>query len=790
MDRAQSSLNHSPPTSLVRGVPGVQLLFGIYCWRGANLAVLCRNRRSDFISFLFSDAFSLLSSSPAPETIKSLHALSIICGSSTPLAVRHALITAYAADDDISSSRRVFDELPQRNSVSYNSIISALCRSGQVEVARTMLSRMMADGLSPTHSTFAPILSSTSSEPHLFYGIQLHTLILKSGLLHPDPFSATSLLNLLGKNGELSDALKLFEEMPEPTVLTWNCIISAFSEEGLDTESMRLFKKFMKTGFRPTCCSFLSILSAFCSTKSTQSVEQIHVLTIKSFFGSSMPVSNSLLNAYCNCFPLIFAEKFFSFLPAKDLISWNTFITFIAKSNNPDRIMEVYSSMCLEGFSPNETTFTVILSACTKIGLTESGELIHANVIKHNLNSGAFVGSSLVDFYAKNRKPDDAITAFMDITKINVVSWNSLISGFTDEGSPHFVIINEMLASDFRPNETTFSSLLKSASISDARQLHSLVIRMGYESNDYVSSAIIASYSSHGHFPDALAYADLITPSHVASSNAIAGIYNRNGEFEEAKDLVFLQEYPDNNSWNILITACAHNGNYLEAFQLFRRMQESGFLLDNYTAVSLLSICSRISGLNVGRSLHGLILKADAGISDVFVQNVLLDMYAKCGSLESCLNVFDEMPRRNLVSWTALVSGLGIHGFIVEALERFREMEREGFVLDGVAFLAILSACRHGGFVDKGIEIFNGMRCVYGVEPEMEHYVCVVDLLCRFGRLKEAEIVIGGMPFQPNSIIWRVFLQGCKRVSGPHRLLFRPPPNKPYLRSLDNDRRP
>ncbi|KAL0921520.1 hypothetical protein M5K25_008599 [Dendrobium thyrsiflorum] len=711
---------------------------------------------------VFSDAFTLLLSSPPPEAIKPLHALSIISGPSAPFSVSHFLISAYASKDDISSARRVFDEMPQRNSVSYNSVISVICRSGRAEEAWEILSRMRADGFSPTRFTFAPILSSSSSHLKLSQAIQLHPLILKYGLLHPDPLSATALLNVMGRNGKLDDAVKLFEEMPEPTVLTWNCIIIAFAQEGFEMDSMFWFRELMRTGIGLTDCSFVSILKVFRSLKSYEFAEQIHALSIKSFFGLSILVSNALLNAYCSCFPLVAVDRFFSLLPAKDLITWNTFITAMAKIDRPDRAMELFFSMSLEGFSPNETTFTGMLCAFTKICLGKYGELIHAKSIKSNLNSGAYVGSSLVEFYAKHHRLDDSVTAFADISNKNVVSWNALISGYTNEDAfaSCLVFIKEMLASEFRPNEFTFSSVLKSVSVSDLGQLHSFIIRMGYESNDYVSSSVIASYASHGLFSDALAWAALVTPFHVASSNAIACIYNKRGQFEEANDLILLQDYPDNMSWNILLTSHAYKGNYLVAFWLFRRMQVSGFVIDNYTAVCLLSICSRISGLDLGRCLHGLILKADAGSCEVFVQNVLLDMYAKCGNLESCLAVFEEMPKKNLVSWTTLVSGLGLHGFIVEALERFQQMEQEGFVPDGITFFAILSACRHGGFVEEGMRIFNRMRWVYGVEPEMDHYVCVVDLLCSFGRMKEAEVVISGMPFQPNTIIWRVFLQG------------------------------
>nr|CAD1823762.1 unnamed protein product [Ananas comosus var. bracteatus] len=266
---------------------------------------------------------------------------------------------------------------------------------------------------------------------------------------------------------------------------------------------------------------------------------------------------------------------------------------------------------------------------------------------------------------------------------------------------------------------------------------------MGYDNNDYVSSAIIASYASNGNDSDALACGSALDSQlSVVATNAIAGIYNRSSRFQESKELLLRLETPDVVSWNVLLTACARNGDYAQAFDLFNHMRTLGHSVDKYTATSLLNQC---------------------GSSDTLVHNILLDMYVKCGSLECCVKVFDEMDERNLISWTAVISGLGLHGRPHEALIWFKRMEEEGFVPDNVALLAVLSACRHGGLVEEGLRLFECMKAKYRVEPEMDHYVCVVDLLCKYGRLREAELVIDEMPFQPNAVIWRMFLQGCKR---------------------------
>lgn len=621
----------------------------------------------------------------------------------------------------------------------------------------------MSRGLRPNSFTFAPVVSSLLLDPHC--GNQLHCLILKSGLIHSDAYAATALLGFFGRSRRLDDAVKLFDEMPAKTVVTWNVVISMFSQMGFVADSMRFFRELMRSAIGLSECSVLSILSAFRSLDRARSVDQVRGLTIKTALDSFVVVTNSLLNAYCNCCGVHSAVKLFDELAVRDAVSWNTMITAFAKSSTPEKALELFFVMSSEGLSLTETTFTSVLNACSGLCVPEFGKIIHAKAVKRNLHTSTFGGSSLIDFYSKCSLRNDARKAFDEISEKNIVSWNSLLNVYSDEDScASLGVLKETLCFGFKPNEISFSSVLRTASCLVLRQLHSLVIRMGYDNNDYVSSAIIASYASNGNDSDALACGSALDSQlSVVATNAIAGIYNRSSRFQESKELLLRLETPDVVSWNVLLTACARNGDYAQAFDLFNHMRTLGHSVDKYTATSLLSICSKINNLSMGKSLHGLLVKTNAGSSDTLVHNILLDMYVKCGSLECCVKVFDEMDERNLISWTAVISGLGLHGRPHEALIWFKRMEEEGFVPDNVALLAVLSACRHGGLVEEGLRLFECMKAKYRVEPEMDHYVCVVDLLCKYGRLREAELVIDEMPFQPNAVIWRMFLQGCKR---------------------------
>uniref|UniRef100_A0A0E0C7V5 Pentacotripeptide-repeat region of PRORP domain-containing protein n=1 Tax=Oryza meridionalis TaxID=40149 RepID=A0A0E0C7V5_9ORYZ len=638
----------------------------------------------------------------------------------------------------------------------FNSLIASRARAGRAAEAFALLARMLAAGVAPTAFTFAPILSSHSASARC--AAQLHPNILKSGLLHSDPYSGTSLVGFFGRNGRFDDALRLFGEMPVRSVVTWNCLISSFAQHGRACDAVIWFRALVRSGDSVSDGSLVAVLPAF------DTPEQVHGLVKKIAMDSFSTVANSLLNSYCTHSSTSLAENLFSEFMFRDVVSWNTMIIAFARRSLPQRALEFFWMMEGRSVLPNEITVSSVIYACTSINGHEHGKSIHAKVIKHNLNTRPFVNTSLFDFYSKCGCRKDAHKVLEEAPEDSTTRWNGLISCHSDTDVPtSFFILREMLRSGVMPNEVSLSSLLKDPPVFDLLQIHSLVTRLGYDGYDYVSSAVISSYASHEMVSDALAYGGMLDPDSCAvSMNVLAGVYNRVRMYDEAKKLLLHQGCNDTVSWSILITACARNGDYAEALKFFKLMRILRHHFDSYVSVSLLSICTKSNSLVLGRLLHGLIIKTNSGCLDTYVHNMLLDMYAKCGRIEECLKAFKEMEDRNIISWTAIISGLALNGFSRKALAWFKAMEEDGFKPDKVAITAVLSACRHGGLVHEGMNIFRLMKSEYSIEPEMEHYICVVDMLCKCGHLKEAEVVIRSMPFQPSAVIWRTFLQGCQ----------------------------
>lgn len=699
------------------------------------------------------------------NSLKSLHGLITTMGSTLPQFEYffNNLISQYSSLGYISFSRKVFDKMPHRNVVSYNTMIGIYTRNQNAAEAWSLFAEMRNIGLFPTQFTYGSLFSCDSLDAD--HGFCLQAVAMKTGFLFADAFVGTSLLGLFGRQGYVDETLLVFDEMTYKNLVTWNALISLFGREGSADECMLMFRDLMRTLMSLSESTFVGVLSRFQLEEDLESGEQLHGLVIKFGLECKVAVANSLVKIYGKCASTCVSAKMFMTVPNRDLLSWNTIIGVLAKGEEPMKAIEFFCKMYIDGFLPNQTTFLNVITSCMRLINLTYGEFIHAKIIKNQFEKDVLVGSSLVNLYAKWDRVDCARRCFDEIFDKNLISWNALLLGYSNRGcSTSVVLLQEMIHSGISPNEVSFSSVIKSLLPLELMVVHSLVVKMGYHLNSYVSSALMTSYAKNGLPADALSfYKDDKMQHSVVHSNILAGMYNKSGHYHKTQELFCEVEDPDIVSWNILIAACSRNGDYKEAFELFHHMQMDRITPDNYTYVSLLSICTKLCNLALGSSLHGLMIKSDFNRCDIMVCNVMLDMYAKCGGLGCSVKMFNEMRDKNVISWTAIVSALGLHGHGQEALEKFRQMEMVGIKPDKVAFVAALSACRHVGLVKEGMELFEEMKVNYGIEPQIEQYLLVVDLMARYGHLKEAEKLISGMPFAPNASIWRSFLDGCNR---------------------------
>ncbi|KAL0866976.1 hypothetical protein Bca101_046094 [Brassica carinata] len=707
---------------------------------------------------------------PSFTRTKALHALSITLWNTLqqPVYICNNVISLYAKIGEVSCAAKVFDRMRERNTESFNTIISAFSKSASAEKAWSVFSDMREFGFPPNQKTVGGLLSCPSLDVR--GGTQLHGLSLKYGFLMVDAYVGTGLLGLYGRLELLEMSEKVFEDMPLKSLVTWNHMMSLLGRRGFFRECMFLFRELVGTGECLSESSFLGVLSGVSCENDLVTSRQLHCSAMKRGLDCETSIANSLISAYGRCGNTHMAKRVFEEAASRDIVSWNAIIGATAKSENPLTALKLFVIMPEHEFSPNQGTYVSVLSASSHTQALSFGRQIHCTLIKNGCETDIYLGNALIDFYAKCGSLEDSRLCFDSIPDKNIVCWNTLLWGYANKDDPVCLsLFLQMLQMGFRPTEYTLSTALKSCCVIELQQLHSVIVRMGYEDNDYVLTSLMRSYAKNQLMNDALLLLDWSNgPSSVVPLNVVAGIYSRTGQFHESVKLISTLEQPDTVSWNIAIAACSRSDNHGEVTELFKHILQANIRPDNFTYVSILSMCAKFCDLTLGSSIHGLITKTDFSSADTFVCNVLIDMYGKCGSVTSAIKVFEETREKNIITWTALISSLGIHGYGREAFEKFKEMVSLGFKPDRVSFISMLTACRHSGMVKEGMELFWKMKD-YGVEQDMDHYRCAVDLLARNGYLKEAEQLISKMPFPADATVWRTFLDGCNRFAEEQR---------------------
>ncbi|KAG6701283.1 hypothetical protein I3842_08G157400 [Carya illinoinensis] len=359
---------------------------------------------------------------------------------------------------------------------------------------------------------------------------------------------------------------------------------------------------------------------------------------------------------------------------------------------------------------------------------------LHAQLLKTGLHDDPLCHRRLFLFCVASAPQSLAYarSLFSHISSPDTFTYNTLIRAHAHFSPSHALsFFSQMRQAGVSPDGFTFPFVLKACARFQVGQgLHSLVVKLGFDSDIYVQNSLISFYGSCG--------------SVELASKLFQEMLHR--------DLV---------SWSSMIACFANNGFGFEALELFRQMQVlEDIIPDEVTMLSVISAVSSLGALELGQWVYTFIRRSGLELS-VSMGTALIDMYSRCGSVDESIRVFDEMRVRNLLTWTALITGLAVHGRSREALRVFHEMKKCGLRPDSVTITGVLVACSHGGLVEEGWRLFESIKNEYGMEPLLEHYGCMVDLLGRAGLVYKAYDFLERMPMKPNSVIWRTLLGAC-----------------------------
>ncbi|XP_057837544.2 pentatricopeptide repeat-containing protein At2g13600 [Cryptomeria japonica] len=415
-------------------------------------------------------------------------------------------------------------------------------------------------------------------------------------------------------------------------------------------------------------------------------------------------------------------------------------------------------------FKYSSSAYAFLLQECLDKNDLAEGKRIQAHIIQSGFE---FRGNKLLTLYAKLGNLEDARRTLNEMSKRNEVSWNVMVTAYARRGcnKAALSLFCEMKMMGFEPNQITYASVLPAcANLGDlelGKELHHEIIRRGFQFDVFVGNALVDMYAKCGSLEDARDVFDKMTQRDLVSWNAMVSGYARNGHVDEA--LKLFEEMPRRNvnSWTSMISGFANHGCSEQALKMFYLMNQTGIESSHFTISSVLSACADLAALDQGEQIHEEVIRKGSGVN-VFVGNALLDMYAKCGCIENARNVFDRMLQRDVVSWNAIIVGYAMHGYGKESLQLFEEMQHSGKKPDHVTFIGVLNACCHAGLVDKGLRYFHCMSQEYHMEPEIEHYGSMLDLLGRAGHLNMAQDFINKMPIEPDVAVWGALLGACR----------------------------
>ncbi|KAA8547392.1 hypothetical protein F0562_003744 [Nyssa sinensis] len=556
-------------------------------------------------------------------------------------------------------------------------------------------------------------------------------------VIQVDMLEVNSQLKGLVKAGQLTDARQMFDKIPHRDEISWTTMISGYVNAFDSSEALALFSNMWVDSTLRMDPFILSLALKACGLNmNVKQGELLHGYSVKTGFVNSVFVGSALLDMYTKTGKIWEGCRVFDQMPVRNVVSWTAIITGLVRAGYTNEGLMYFSEMWKAGVEYDSHTFAIALKACADIGALNYGREIHTQTMKRGFDVSSFVANTLATMYNKCGKLKHGLSLFEKMRVQDVVSWTTIITTYVQMGQEEHAVraFLQMQESEVYPNEYTFAAVISGCAYLGRKewgeQLHSQVLRIGLVDSLSVANSIMTMYSKCG----------LLNSASMVFHEMII------------RDIV---------SWSTIIAAYAQGGCGEEAFEFLSWMRREGPKPTEFALASVLSVCGNMAILEQGKQLHAHVLSI--GLEHTaMMRSALINMYSKCGSIEAASNIFNVAENDDIVSWTAMINGYAEHGYSKEAIDLFEKIPRFGLTPDPVTFIGVLSACSHAGLVDLGFRYFHSMSKDYRINPVKEHYGCMVDLLCRAGRLKDAENMIRTMPFKRDDVVWSTLLRACR----------------------------
>ncbi|KAL3521318.1 hypothetical protein ACH5RR_019467 [Cinchona calisaya] len=669
-----------------------------------------------------------------------IHATIIAMGFQFDPYISTSLINMYVKCRCLCNALQVFDNVSHSKTVAqdvtfWNSMIDGFFKNGRFEEGLFQFRRMQLLGVCPDGYSLCILLGVIGSNFGVRRGKEIHGYVVRNWFDY-DAFVITALIDMYSNFGRPMDGWNIFVRLQEKnsSVVVWNAIINCFYENGWWRNSLELYLLVKNEGCKLAASTFSTALAACSQVECLNFGGQVHSDVIKVGFEDEPYVCTSLLTMYAKCGSVEDAEKVFNFVANKGVEIWNSMISAYVGNGSADDALDTYYQMRLGAIPSDSFTISDILVSCSMMGLNDFGRALHAEIMKRPIQNNLAVQSSVLTMYSKCGSLADALDVFSSMERKDVVAWGSIISGHsqTRRFKKALCLFKAMEFTGMKADSDIMASVINSCggleNIDLGCSIHCVVIKRGLESDAFVGIALMDIHSKWGQ------------PRLVRT--VFSDILHKN--------LVV---------WNSLISCYCQNGLSDLSISLLPEIMQNGLYPNPVSITTVLLAISSAAALLKGKAIHAFKIRLQIP-HDIQMENALIDMYMKCGSLGYAEHVFHNMSNRNLVTWNTMISGYGSHGECLKAINFFNEMRTSDISPDDVTFLSLISSCNHSGLVNKGLNIYQLMR-KYRIEPRMEHYVNMVDLLGRAGFLDDAYGFIQNMPVEAGQSVWLCLLSAC-----------------------------
>nr|GLL41307.1 pentatricopeptide repeat-containing protein At4g33990 [Ipomoea trifida] len=571
------------------------------------------------------------------DIAKRLHALLIVYGKAQSIYFGTKLLKVYACLGDVSFSRSSFEHIKKKNTYTWNSMISAYIHNGRFhESVHCIYEMLSSSDVRPDFYSFPPILKACHN---ILDGIRIHCWVSKLGL-EWDVFVAASLVHMYCRFKSFEDALMIFNDMPFRDMGCWNALISGFCQNGNAAGALTMLDKMRSVEIKMDKVTVATVLPICAQMNDILCGVLIHLYIIKHGLEWDIIVSNALINLYAKFGELGHAEKVFNQMVIRDIITWNSMIAAYEQNNHPDKALACFLAMQLNGFRPDLLTLVSLASSIAQTKNFRYSIAIHGFILRRCwILDDVVLGNAVVDMYAKLGYIDYAREVFNKVPFKDVVSWNTIITGYAQNGlASEAIEVYSMMkeCEGIAPNQGTWVSILTAyahlGSLREGMRTHGQVFKVGLHLDVFVGTCLIDLYGKCGRLGDAMS---------------------------------LFYEIPKESPvpWNAMISCQGVNGLGVASIQLFRDMLDCGVKPDNVTFLSLLAACSH-SGLIDEGKWYFHVMQQEFGIMPSLKHyGCMVDLFARAGQLEMAYNFIKRMPLPPDASvWGALLSACRVHG--------------------------------------------------------------------------------------------------------------------------------